>query len=140
MEANRATLYDSLSDVYQKKGMFKDAIEAKQRFLTLTGDEDSAKELLENYHKYGYEQAKKILTEHYLEAYQEAAKEQYVPPLAFAVLYSDLKEKDKAFEWLEKAYQERALWLFFLKTDPQFESLRSDPRFTDLVKRIGIPH
>jgi eukaryotic-like serine/threonine-protein kinase len=140
LEANRATLYDSLSDVYQKKGMLKDAIEAKQRFLTLTGDEDSAAELLENYHKYGYEQAKKILTEHYLEAYQEAAKEQYVPPLAFAVLYTDLKDKDKAFEWLEKAYQERALWLFFLKTDPQFESLHSDPRFTDLVKRIGIPH
>lgn len=140
LDANSATLYDSLSDVYQKKGMFKDAVEAKQRFLTLAGDEDSATELLENYHKYGYEQAKKVLTEHYLEAYQEAAKEQYVPPLAFAVFYTDLKDMDKAFEWLEKAYRERTPWLFLLKTDPQFESLRFDPRFTDLVKRIGIPH
>ena len=61
----------------------------KQRLLTLTGDEDSATELLENYHKYGYEQAKRILTEQYLEAYQEAAKEQYVPALAFAVFYTN---------------------------------------------------
>jgi len=140
LDANRATIHDSLADVYQKKGMYKEAIEEKQRLLTLTGDEDSATELLENYHKYGYEQAKKILTEQYLEAYQEAAKQQYIPPLAFAVFYTDLKEKDKAFEWLEKAYQERTSWLFFLNVDPQFESLHSDPRFADLVKRIGIPH
>ncbi len=140
LDVNRATIHDSLADVYQKKGMFKEAIEEKQRLLTLTGDEDSATELLENYHKYGYEQAKRILTEQYLEAYQEAAKEQYVPALAFAVFYTDLSQKDKAFEWLEKAYREHESWLFFLKTDPQFESLRSDPRFADLVKRIGIPH
>jgi eukaryotic-like serine/threonine-protein kinase len=140
LDANRATIHDSLSDVYAKKGMFKEAIEEKQRLLALTGDENSAAELEENYHKYGYEQAKKILSEQYLEAYQEAAKEQYIPPLAFAALYTDLKEQDKAFEWLEKAYQEHSTWLVFLNTDPQFESLRSDPRFKDLVKRIGILH
>jgi eukaryotic-like serine/threonine-protein kinase len=140
LDANRATVHDSLADVYQKKGMFKEAIEEKQRLLTFTGDEDSATELLENYHKYGYERAKKIFTQQYLEAYQEAAKAEYIPPLAFAVFYTDLKENDKAFEWLEKAYQERTSWLFFLNADPQFESLRSDSRFTDLVKRIGIPH
>ena len=75
-----------------------------------------------------------------MEAYQEAAKEQYVPALAFAVFYTDLSQKDKAFEWLEKAYREHEPWLFFLNTDPQFESLRPDLRFADLVKRIGIPH
>lgn len=140
LDANRATIHDSLSDVYAKKGMLKEAIEEKQRLLALTGDEDSAAELGENFHKYGYEQAKKIFLEQYLEAYQEAAKEQYIPPLVFAALYTDLKDKDKAFEWLEKSYQEHAPWLFFLNVDPQFETLRSDPRFTDLVKRVGIPH
>jgi TolB-like protein/Tfp pilus assembly protein PilF len=139
LDANRATIHDSLSDVYAKKGMYKEAIEEKQRLLSLSGDEDSATELGQNFEKYGYDQAKKLMTEHYLEAYQQAADEQYISPVVFAIFYTDLNEKDKAFEWLEKAYEEHSTWLINLKTDPQFESLRSDPRFADLVRRIGIP-
>lgn len=79
------------------------------------------------------------MTQTYLDLYTQAAEEQYVPSLAFAVFYIDLGEKDKAFEWLEKAYAEREPWLSNLKVDPQFDSIRSDPRFKDLVRRVGIP-
>jgi len=53
--------------------------------------------------------------------------------------YSSLHEKNRAFEWLEKAYQERSGWLLELKIDPVWDPLRSDPRFQDLMRRVGIP-
>ena len=80
------------------------------------------------------------LTMNYLEAYESAANTQYVSPLIFAVLYTELDDKEHAFEWLEKSFQERSVWLINIKTDPQFDGLRSDTRFQNLVKRIGIPN
>jgi hypothetical protein len=56
-----------------------------------------------------------------------------------AVLYIGLNEKDHAFESLETAYEERSALLTYLRVEPQLYSLRSDPRFADLVRRIGLP-
>jgi hypothetical protein len=57
-----------------------------------------------------------------------------------AVIYSDLGERNKAFEFLEKAYQERSPDLaYFLKADLRIDSLRSDPRFIDLLRRMNFP-
>ena len=61
----------------------------------------------------------------------------YVSPYFIALIYTGLGEKDKAFEWLEKAYHERHPYLAFLKVEPVFDTLRSDPRFADLLRRIG---
>ncbi len=73
-----------------------------------------------------------------LDILKENGREGYVSPVGFAQLYTVLGEKDKAFEWLEKACQERSpSWLLFLRADPQFDDLRSDTRFAPLVKRIG---
>lgn len=71
---------------------------------------------------------------------QEQSKKRYVAPSNFAKIYIGLGDKDQAFAWLEKGYQQRDVWLTFLKGDPTFDSLRSDPRFQDLVRRIGPPH
>jgi hypothetical protein len=67
------------------------------------------------------------------------AKQKYVSPFEFARLYAKLSEKDKAFEWLEKAYKERSPQIIFIRVMDDFKNLRSDPRFSDLVKRIGLP-
>ena len=75
----------------------------------------------------------------FLDALNEKAKQGYVSPAEFAVAYARLGDKDQAFAWLEKAYAERSPWLGFLKSDPDFDNLRSDPRFAELVKRIGLP-
>lgn len=48
-------------------------------------------------------------------------------------------EKDKAFEWLAKAYQEHDSGLVLLKVEPEFDNIRSDPRYADLLRRIGLP-
>ncbi len=47
--------------------------------------------------------------------------------------------KDKAFEYLEKSYQRRELWMAYLQVYPLFDSLRDDPRYADLLRRIGLP-
>jgi TolB-like protein/Tfp pilus assembly protein PilF len=69
----------------------------------------------------------------------ELSRTKYVSPYDIAIIYTGLGEKDLALEWLEKAYEERAVRLLELP-DPAFDTLRSDPRFQDLVKRIGLPH
>src|SRR5262245_53022621 len=64
---------------------------------------------------------------------------QYVSPAEFAVLYAALGDKDGAIDLLEKAYADHDLQLQYLKSDPHYDSLRGDPRFKDLVTRVGLP-
>jgi len=65
-------------------------------------------------------------------------KQRYVSPMAFVYLYIGLENKDEAFAWLEKAYQERSNGIAFFKVSPIEDSLRSDARFADLLRRIGL--
>ena len=62
----------------------------------------------------------------------------YVSPFDFATLYAGLGDRPRALEWLEKAYARRVPYLVFLAVDPQFDAFRADPRFRDLVRRIGL--
>ena len=75
-----------------------------------------------------------------LQKMREASNER-VPPLAFGFIYADLGEKEQAFEWLEKAYEEHSSALVHLGdgTACTCDALRSDPRFADLLRRIGLP-
>ena len=70
---------------------------------------------------------------------QEISKQRYVSPASIALIYASLGETDQAFAWLEKANKARDGLLARLKVDPRFDSMRSDPRFTDLVHRVGLP-
>ena len=69
---------------------------------------------------------------------QALAGRKYVPPHSFAYIYAGLGDKERAFEWLEKGYTGRDDSLTRLKTEPLFDSLRSDPRYTDLMRRVGL--
>ncbi len=68
----------------------------------------------------------------------ERSKERYVPPAMVATVFSGLGDRDQAMSWLEKAIEERDPWLTGLKVEPMFDSLRSDPRFVDLLHRAGL--
>jgi serine/threonine-protein kinase len=70
---------------------------------------------------------------------QTLRTQQYVPPFTSALIYAGLGDKDQAFAWLEKAYTERSVWMPWLKVDPKFDSLRSDPHFAELMRRVGLP-
>jgi TolB-like protein/Tfp pilus assembly protein PilF len=62
----------------------------------------------------------------------------YVPPYALARVYIGLGDKDRAFEWLEKSYQDRGWAMTWLRVQPEVDSLRSDPRFARLIRRMGL--
>ncbi|MHC4537966.1 MAG: TPR end-of-group domain-containing protein [Planctomycetota bacterium] len=68
----------------------------------------------------------------------ERFKQRYVPPTKIARLYSDTEDHDQTFHWLQKAYEERDARLVHLR-DPDWDSLRSDPRFQDLLHRMNFP-
>jgi DNA-binding winged helix-turn-helix (wHTH) protein/TolB-like protein/Flp pilus assembly protein TadD len=69
----------------------------------------------------------------------ELSKRKYVSPSFIAGIYANLGERDQAFAWLEKAYQERHPSMTFIGVDAVFDPVRSDPRFADLVRRVGLP-
>ncbi|MGH9846453.1 MAG: tetratricopeptide repeat protein, partial [Blastocatellia bacterium] len=73
-----------------------------------------------------------------LDELKELSKQRYVPSSFIACIYVGLGEKDLAFAWMEKAYEEHDYKLNFLKVDPIFDSLRSDPRFNDLLRRMKL--
>ncbi len=68
----------------------------------------------------------------------ELNKTRYVTPAAFVNVYVGLGDKEQAFVWLEKAYQERSNFVAYLKVFPLLDPIRSEPRFADLVKRVGL--
>jgi serine/threonine-protein kinase len=79
-------------------------------------------------------EAEKILRE-----LDEMSGRRYVSPHHLATVCMGLGKKDQAIAWLERAYQERSLWLISITTDFRFDGLRSDPRFQALLKKIGLP-
>lgn len=68
----------------------------------------------------------------------ELARQRYVPMYGFAVAYAGLGDKDQAFQWLERSLQDRAWEINYLNVDSNMDSLRSDPRFDELVRRVGL--
>ena len=74
-----------------------------------------------------------------LEELKRRAEQKYVAPYFFAGIHIGLGENDLALEYLEKSYQEHSHWLIYLHIDPSMDSLRGDPRFQDLVQRVGLP-
>ena len=70
---------------------------------------------------------------------KELSKQWYVPGFSIAVIYAGLGEKDRAFDWLEKAYEQREGWLgWYFLLDPEFDFLRTDSRYSDLLRRLGL--
>jgi Flp pilus assembly protein TadD len=69
----------------------------------------------------------------------DASKERYTPAMAFAIVHVGLGEHDQALNWLDKASEERFNRLAYLRREPSWDPLRSDPRFVDLLRRINLP-
>lgn len=69
---------------------------------------------------------------------QAQAAKTYVPPFYLALITANLGDKDAAFGWLEKAYQERSGWMPWLKLEPLLDGVRTDARFNDLLRKIGL--
>jgi len=125
-----------LAFLYAQKAMYEEAIAEVQKAMNLSGGGDllMVAQLGTIYSSSGRrDEAKKVLDELY-----QLSKQRYVSPFYIALIYVGLRQKNQAFEWLEKAYEERDHWLETLKVHPMLDSLRSDPRFTKLLKKMRL--
>ena len=119
---------------YEMKGQHHDAVAACEKARSLNDDPYALGFLAHAYAAAGKrDEALKAVAQ-----MNEVAKQRYVPAYAFALAYAGLGEEDQAFQWLERSLQDRAWDITYLKVDPLLDSLRSDPRFNDLVKRVGL--
>jgi eukaryotic-like serine/threonine-protein kinase len=127
-------LHSSIGDCYAQKRMFAEAIAEWQKAPALAGDAQLAANLEHAYVSSGYTG----YLQKRLDWLEASAQTKPVSPLEFAYTYALLGDKDHVLEWLEKAYEERDPWLY-VKAEPRLDNLRSDPRFKDLVRRLGLP-
>ena len=70
---------------------------------------------------------------------QEMSQTQWVPPYDVAMVYAGLGEEDEALDWLDRALEARDIWLPWVNVQPEFENLRTHPRFRDLLRRMNFP-
>ncbi|HEY5870073.1 MAG TPA: hypothetical protein VI542_31650, partial [Candidatus Tectomicrobia bacterium] len=135
MDPHFRTAYSGLVYAYVQKNMYAEALDVCQEMLQRWGHDP---QILWDF---GYasavsgkhDQARQAIAE-----LQERASSAYIKPLAFAWISIGLGEQESAFTRLEQAYVERDPYLTLLNADPVYDSLRSDPRFTTLLKKIGL--
>jgi TolB-like protein/Tfp pilus assembly protein PilF len=120
--------------IYAARGQYNEAIAAYKEAMRLGIDNTSVRAYLGHAHARAgqREQAKAILS-------QLQRTKEYVSPAERAILYAGLGQKEQAFRSLETAYAARDLQLIYLGMNPHFDTLRSDPRFQDLMRSVGLP-
>jgi eukaryotic-like serine/threonine-protein kinase len=133
-----ASAHLCLAFAYWGKRMYPQVIENWKTYGQLSGDRndsDFASAMEQGFHSAGWKGA---LTKG-VEIRQAQRKMGYSSAYHIAILYADLDDKDRAFKWLNTAYQDRDFNLLGLKTDFQLDPLHSDPRFAELVRKVGLP-
>jgi tetratricopeptide (TPR) repeat protein len=136
LDPSFAPAHGTLGHVYAAKGMYREALAEYEENSALTGGSPVSIAFV------GYAHARlgqRSYAFRVLDQLKAASKQRYVPALSFAIVYVGLGEKEQAFLWLEKAYEERTNSLAYLKVQATWDPLRADPRFADLVRRIGLP-
>ena len=125
-----------LAKDYAIAGRYKEAVEMWQRCLALYGWHDFAAVLKRANAKGG----PKFALEEWMRAVEEySRKGGYFPVFVPAFTYASLGNRDRAFAWLDTAYAQRDGCIIFLKADHVWDPVRSDPRFSDLLRRVGMP-
>ena len=133
-DPNYSPAHAWLASIYAHKRLFDQEADEMETSLKLDGLPDVAAALRRAYTTVRRQRV--VLKD--IELRSNPANKRLYWALFVAQDYARLGDKDNTFIWLERAWTERAGWAF-LKVDPDFDSLRSDPRFADLLRRIGFP-
>jgi TolB-like protein/tetratricopeptide (TPR) repeat protein len=126
---------------YEQKGMYEQAIAEFKKAVELT---DKSSPIFSSFYRAGLGHAYALAgrqsdAERVLQGLLKRAGQSYVSPFDIALIYTALGQKDTAFTWMAKAVAERSTWLVYTKWEPRLDPLRRDPRFRDLLRRIGLP-
>src|SRR5436305_3956529 len=124
----------AIEAAYAQSGMYKEAVAERQKVLTLSGNPDLAAAVGEDYSNSGYPGVLRS----WLEGLKEVAKRGYVSSYNMSEIYARLEQKQEALSALERAYSERDSNLTNMKIEPAFDGVRSDPRFQELLRRLGM--
>lgn len=135
LDPNHPTTLWFLALAHEQKRELPEAIAELERAVSLSRGGTIYRALLAHAYALAGEGTKALSILHEL---MVLSKQKYVSPLDIAVVNTGLGDRNSAFQWLEKAYQERTMRIQELP-DPLFNSLRTDPRFPDLMQRIGLP-
>jgi DNA-binding winged helix-turn-helix (wHTH) protein/TolB-like protein len=122
--------HGGLALAYQMQGNYAESVEERAKFAELTGDEEGARFMRESFAAGGWQR--------YLHEMTRNRRAPQVPPQIKVAMYAELGENDKALETLNRMSEERASPLLWIKVDPRLDSLRSDSRFQDLLRRVGL--
>ena len=125
-----------LGSAYAMKGNFSEALAEYQKARQLNPDDPHVVALLARLYAISGKRDEALRT---LSQLKSMARERYVADYSIALIYAALGEKDQAFELLEKSYRDHTVDMLTLHYDPLIDNLRSDPRFGDLLRRIGLP-
>lgn len=132
---NDKSTHSCLSYAYLGKGQYTKAIEEGMKAWNLSGKDTVWIALLGRI----YAQEGDVRESHRILAQLlQQSRQTYVPPYFITVIYTALGDRESAFQWLDRAYTERDLYLAGIKVDQAVDPLRSDPRFQDLARRLGL--
>jgi DNA-binding winged helix-turn-helix (wHTH) protein/TolB-like protein/Tfp pilus assembly protein PilF len=136
MDSNYFPTHHWLSMTYIQKSRPNDAFQEARKAVDLSNESTlSMSDLARSYAVTGNaKEARRIL-----QTLQAASKSRYISSFEVATIFASLNESDHAFDSLQRAYENRDYNLFRLRADPRLESLHRDPRFADLLRRIGLP-
>jgi tetratricopeptide (TPR) repeat protein len=135
MDPTFAPAHVCLGRAYQQERAFPEAIAEYRKALDISeGDTNELAALGQVYAVSRREGEARAI----LDQLKERSQQTYVQPMWMAVILLGLGEKDQAFDWMQKAYDDRSVWLVYLKVDPLFDPLRGDVRLTDLLQRVGL--
>ncbi len=136
LDPNYPMTYWLLGLLYRKTARYDLAISAGEKGVNLSGGSPLMRAALAQTFATAGAAQKAIQI---LDDLKKLAKERYVAPHFFAGIYVGLGEYDRAIEYLEKSCGEHCHWLIYLHIDPSLDDLRNDPRFQDLLQRVGLP-
>jgi tetratricopeptide (TPR) repeat protein len=136
LDPNFPTTHYFLGRAYEAKHMYDQAVEQYSKTSAMNGIKPEAvKRMTETYEKSGW----KAYVQMNLDQLVTQSSRQQIPAFVVASFYARLDRKDEAVMWLEKCYEERDFRMTIISVSFEFDSLRDDPRFKELVRRIGLP-
>jgi eukaryotic-like serine/threonine-protein kinase len=135
LDPNFSLAHARLGVAYWGKGMYKEALGPLQKAVELEGE--GSVRMIHLAMGYGFAGEKEKAQE-FLRKLRRRAKTEYVDPTWMAVLFAATGDKDKALDWIEKAYDERSPTATALLVDPRFNTLRSEPRYQAVLRRMGL--